>query len=108
MSIGSETDGGVRNVLVENLSMDGATSGLRIKSDVSRGGEVRNVRYRDVCLRNVRSPIELTTRYDRKATGDRVPTYRDIVFERVRSLTPGRVIVLSGSRCRASDRGATR
>jgi pectin methylesterase-like acyl-CoA thioesterase len=95
MSIGSETDGGVRNVLVENLSMVGATSGLRIKSDVSRGGEVRNVRYRDVCLRNVRTPIELTTRYDPKAFGNRIPTYRDIVFERVRSLTPGRVI-LSG------------
>jgi polygalacturonase len=34
MSIGSETNGGVRRVLVEDLSMDGTTSGLRIKSDV--------------------------------------------------------------------------
>jgi polygalacturonase len=93
MSIGSETDGGVRNVLVETLSMDGATSGLRIKSDASRGGEVRNVRYRDVCLRNIRSPIELNTRYDPKAGGGKIPFYRDIVFERVRSLTPGRVIL---------------
>jgi len=93
MSIGSETDGGVRNVLVENLSMDGATSGPRIKSDISRGGEVRDVRYRNVCLRNVRAPIELTTRYDPKATGSRIPVYRDIAFEGVRSLTPGRIIL---------------
>ncbi|MBL8525822.1 MAG: pectin lyase fold-containing protein [Betaproteobacteria bacterium] len=93
MSIGSETDGGVRNVLVDNLSMDGATSGLRIKSDVSRGGEVGDVRYRNVCLRNVRAPIELNTRYDPKATGNRIPLYRDIAFEGVRSLMPGRIII---------------
>jgi polygalacturonase len=40
MSIGSETNGGVRNVLVEDLDMDGTTSGLRIKSNDRRGGVV--------------------------------------------------------------------
>ena len=91
MSIGSETYGGVRNVLVEDLTMDGATSGLRIKSDVSRGGKVSNVRYRDVCLTNVRAPLDIDTRYDKKATGNKIPSYRDIVFERVHSITPGRI-----------------
>jgi len=91
MSIGSETDGGVRNVLVEDLTMDGATAGLRIKSDRSRGGEVRNIRYRNVCLRNVRAPLDIDTRYDPKASGDRIPVYREIAIERVHSLTPGRV-----------------
>jgi len=93
MSIGSETDGGVRHVLVEDLSMDGATSGLRIKSDVSRGGQVSDVRYRSVCLRNVRAPLDFDTRYDPKAVGYRVPVYSGITLENVHSLTPGRLIV---------------
>ena len=93
MSIGSETDGGVRHVLVEDLSMDGATSGLRIKSDVSRGGPVSDIRYRSVCLRNVRAPIDFDTRYDPKAVGYRVPVYSGITLENVHSLTPGRLIV---------------
>ncbi|MGK3810989.1 glycosyl hydrolase family 28 protein, partial [Enterococcus faecium] len=41
LSIGSETVGGVSDILVQNLTLDGTTSGLRIKSDVSRGGLVR-------------------------------------------------------------------
>src|SRR5204862_6611556 len=40
MSIGSETNGGVRNVSVCDLSLDGTDNGLRIKSDSSRGGLV--------------------------------------------------------------------
>lgn len=40
MSIGSQTHGGVFNVTVKNLSIDGADNGLRIKSDSSRGGIV--------------------------------------------------------------------
>ena len=38
MSIGSGTDGGVDHLLVDDLTIDGADNGLRIKSDPSRGG----------------------------------------------------------------------
>jgi polygalacturonase len=93
MSIGSETNGGVRRVLVDDLSMDGTTSGLRIKSDVSRGGLVDQVSYRDVCLRDVKAPIDISTRYNPKAEGTLVPVYTNITFDRARSVTPGRVIV---------------
>jgi polygalacturonase len=92
MSIGSETNGGVRKVLVEDLTMDGATSGLRIKSDISRGGIVDGVVYRNVCLRNVKAPIDFATRYNPKASGTLIPDYRNIVLDQVRSVTPGRVI----------------
>jgi polygalacturonase len=54
MSIGSETNGGVRNVSVCDLSLDGTDNGLRIKSDASRGGLVQGVYYTDVCIRNSR------------------------------------------------------
>ena len=80
LSIGSETAGGVSNILVRGLTLDGTISGLRIKSDVSRGGLVSNVRYQDVCLRNNRRPLDFDTRYDAKAEGNHVPIYRDIVL----------------------------
>ncbi|TFW27140.1 pectinesterase family protein [Massilia horti] len=92
MSIGSETNSGVRNVLVEDLSMDGTTSGLRIKSSDTRGGEVKDIVYRDVCLNNVKKPIEIDTHYEQQATpGNLVPQFSDVTFERVHSLTPGLV-----------------
>jgi polygalacturonase len=93
MSIGSETNGGVRRVLVEDLSMDGTTSGLRIKSDVSRGGVVDQVSYRNVCLRDVKTPIDIGTRYNAKAEGMLIPVYSNISFEHVHSITPGRVLM---------------
>jgi pectin methylesterase-like acyl-CoA thioesterase len=93
MSIGSETNAGVRRVLVDTLSMQGATSGLRIKSDVSRGGLVEQVVYRNVCLRDVKAPIDLDTNYTKGATGSLIPQYRGIVFERVHALTGGKVVL---------------
>jgi polygalacturonase len=93
MSIGSETNGGVRHVLVDDLSMDGTTSGLRIKSDVSRGGVVDQVNYRNVCLRDVKTPIDISTRYTKDAQGTQVPVFTNIDFDDVHSVSPGRVVV---------------
>lgn len=93
MSIGSETNGGLRHVLVDDLSMDGTTSGLRIKSDISRGGAVDGVRYHDVCMRDVAAPIDISASYNPRADGNLMPVYSNLVFDRVASVTPGRVIV---------------
>ena len=94
MSIGSETNGGVHNVLVDDLTMDGTTSGLRIKSNDMRGGRVDGIVYRDVCLRGIRSPIEITTHYEQPAQpGNLIPDYAGIRLERVRSTTPGRILL---------------
>ncbi|WP_081177130.1 glycoside hydrolase family 28 protein [Rhizobium rhizosphaerae] len=83
LSIGSETLAGVSDVLVRDVTIDGATSGLRIKSDVSRGGLVSNIRYENVCLRGNRRPIDFDTHYDEKAQGTAIPVYRDILLRAV-------------------------
>ncbi len=93
MSIGSETNGGVRNVLVEDLDMDGTTSGLRIKSNDTRGGEVRGVVYRNVCLRNVKTPISIGTHYEPQPPGTLIPSYSGVTMERVHSVTAGKVML---------------
>ena len=97
MSIGSETLGGVRDVLVSQLSMEGSTSGLRIKSDASRGGRVERIRYEKICLRDVRAPIDFSAFYSRKSQGQLIPIYQDIELETVTSVTPGRLILLGYS-----------
>jgi polygalacturonase len=88
ISIGSNTGGGVSHVLVRDLSIDGATNGIRIKSDPSRGGLVQHIRYENVCIRNVTNPIVLTPRYT-SFSGELVPQYRDITLRNVHILTPG-------------------
>ncbi|MGY8682090.1 glycosyl hydrolase family 28 protein [Bradyrhizobium sp. UFLA05-153] len=84
MSIGSEVSSGVSDVLVHGLTLDGTTSGLRIKSDVSRGGLVERVTYENVCLRGNRWPIYFDTRYDIQAHGNEIPVYRQIALRHVR------------------------
>jgi len=94
MSIGSETNGGVKNVLVDDLTLDGTTSGLRIKSNDTRGGVVDGIVYRDVCLRGTRTPVDIATHYEQAAQpGARIPDYAGIRMQHVHSTTPGRIVL---------------
>lgn len=81
LSIGSETNAGVSDIEVRDVALDGTTSGLRIKSDASRGGLVERVRYSNICLRGNARPIDFDTRYDPQARGDAIPVYRDIMLQ---------------------------
>jgi hypothetical protein len=90
MSIGSETYGGVRNVKVCDLSLDGTTNGLRIKSDSSRGGLVQGISYSDVCMRSVTNPLVFDPYYS-SSTGTRIPDYQNIVAKDVHVIGGGRV-----------------
>ncbi|HEX3878512.1 MAG TPA: glycosyl hydrolase family 28 protein [Bryobacteraceae bacterium] len=88
MSIGSETDGGSSAIRVTDLSIDGADNGIRIKSNASRGGLVRDVIYEDICIRNTKNPILMDSNYS--ATGlpagvpDKLPMFTDITLRNVR------------------------
>jgi polygalacturonase len=88
MSIGSETYGGVQNVKVCDLALDGTQNGLRIKSDSSRGGLVQGVTYTDVCMRKVNSPFVFDPFYS-GATGTQIPDFQDISLHNVHVLGGG-------------------
>lgn len=104
MSMGSETNTSDSDILVDGLTLDHTTSGIRIKSNVQRGGPVRNVTYRHLCMRDVAMPISISPFYNGQTTdgiedlgmkGDRIPDYKGIHLEDIRSLTPG-VIQVAG------------
>lgn len=93
MSIGSETNGGISAIRVSDLTIDGADNGIRIKSDRSRGGIVRDVAYENVCIRNVKNPIVLDPFYT-QALGSLVPVYEDILLRNVHDVSPGKTTLL--------------
>ena len=84
LSIGSETNAGVSNMLVTDLVMDGNDSsgggGLRIKSDASRGGHVDNIVYNGICMRNVKAPLVFDPFYS-SSKGKLYPNFTNIVVK---------------------------
>jgi polygalacturonase len=90
MSIGSEFTGGVSDINVYDLSIDGSlggyANGIRIKSDSSRGGLVNDVTYSDICVRDLETPILLTPRYTTD-TGNDIPQYTNIKIQNFHALS---------------------
>lgn len=102
MSIGSETYTGQSFLLVDGLTEDHTTSGIRIKSNVTRGGSVHDLTYRNICMREVKNPIAISPYYtnqttepfeDPKYKGDRIPDYKAITIQNVTSTTDGDVLI---------------
>ena len=102
MSIGSETNTGDSFLLVDGLTEDHTTSGIRIKSNATRGGLVENMTYRNICMRDVPIPIAISPYYNNQTVegfvdpgikGTRIPEYRSITLENITDLTPGDVLI---------------
>jgi polygalacturonase len=92
MSIGSETDGGASAIRVTDLSIDGADNGIRIKSNSSRGGLVRDIVYDDICIRDTKNPILMDTNYSFSGTNrDKIPDFKEITLHNVRVQGGGKV-----------------
>jgi polygalacturonase len=94
ISIGSETNAGVTNVLFVNNTVVGTDSsgivsssdnGIRIKSDSSRGGKVSRVGYVNTCLGGVRDPLVFDPSYS-SSTGSLIPNFTGIVVDGLKSV----------------------
>jgi polygalacturonase len=62
--IGSETVGGVRNVLVEDNMLTGSMYGIRIKTPRGRGGIVQDIVFRNNKMTDVETPIVFSGYYE--------------------------------------------
>ncbi len=64
ISIGSETIGGVKHVLVEDNDLRNAMYGIRIKTPRPRGGEVSDIVFRNNRMVNVATPFVFSDYYE--------------------------------------------
>lgn len=100
MSIGSETYGGVHDVSVYDLTIDADSrwtgspggdsadsNGIRVKSDESRGGLVKDITFRDVCIRDVSNALLVSTAYNPLFAGQSYPRFGALNFQNVHDVT---------------------
>jgi polygalacturonase len=59
IAIGSETSGGVANILVENITLSNMGIGLHVKTNIGRGGFIRNITISNVYMENVQKGIRV-------------------------------------------------
>jgi polygalacturonase len=90
LSVGSQTAGGVYNVLFENSTLNGYDSqgnlsvsdtGIQIKTDASSGGLTQRVTYASICMTSIKHLIIFNPYYS--SGGTSVPTQSDIVLNGV-------------------------
>ncbi|HEX9947014.1 MAG TPA: glycoside hydrolase family 28 protein [Allosphingosinicella sp.] len=62
--IGSETIGGIRNVVVEDNELRGAMYGIRIKTPRGRGGIVQDIVFRNNRMTDVETPMVFSSYYE--------------------------------------------
>lgn len=112
MSIGSDTTKGDSFLLVDGLTLDGTSSGIRIKSNPARGGAVHDLVYQNICMRNVQAPIAISPFYENKKVdgfvdpnipGDRIPDYKRITLRNVTDLTAGDVLIAGKDAAHATE-----
>jgi Glycosyl hydrolases family 28/Pectate lyase superfamily protein len=88
VTLGSETSGGIRNIVASNITCDETLEGARIKSRRGRGGVVENVRFENWTMRNVGTAIDVTNFYlmegevraGEEPVSVRTPLFRDIAM----------------------------
>jgi polygalacturonase len=86
VSIGSEISGGVRNVFIENDTMDSPhlDRALRIKTNSIRGGVVENVFMRNVAIGQVaEAVVKVDYFYEEGDAGNFTPVVRNIKVENI-------------------------
>ncbi len=85
--LGSETSGGIRNVVASNIVAQGTDRGIRIKSTRGRGGLLENIRFDNWVIEDTPNPaIEVTNYYTRapeEPVSVRTPIFRNIAISNV-------------------------
>jgi polygalacturonase len=85
--LGSETSGGIRNVVASNIVSVGTDRGIRIKSTRGRGGAIENIRFDNWVIEDsIYAAIQVTNYYTRtpeEPVSARTPIFRNIAISHV-------------------------
>lgn len=60
IAIGSETSGGIQNILAEHINLFNMGVGIHIKTNIGRGGIIRNITVSNVYMENARKGIKIS------------------------------------------------
>ena len=100
VAIGSETSGGIRNVVASNIVSNGTWYGIRIKSMRGRGNVVENLRFDNFAINAAEvNAVEITTLYNRQpaeAFSDRTPIFRNFAFSNLTITNAKQVASIQG------------
>ncbi|CAK9143175.1 unnamed protein product [Ilex paraguariensis] len=98
IAVGSETSGGVENVLVENINLYNTGIGIHLKTNMGRGGVINNITLSDVYMENVRKGIKIAgdvgDHPDGKFNPNALPVVKDVTIKNVwgeKVLQPGSI-----------------
>lgn len=100
VGIGSEMSGGITNVTIEDLHVWDSAAGVRIKTDIGRGGYISNVSIKNIFMERVKVPIRFSRGsndhpddgWDPKA----LPTVKGIYISDIYSVNSTKAPVLEG------------
>jgi len=98
--IGSETSGGIRDVVASNIIARGTDRGIRIKSMLGRGGVIENMRFDNFVIEDATAAaIEITSLYhtdhDVVVAGP-TPLFRNLAFSNLTIVNAGQVASIEG------------
>lgn len=102
IAVGSETSGGVVNVLAEHINLYNMGVGIHIKTNSGRGGLIKNITVSDVYIENAKKGIKIAgdvgghpdDRFDPKA----LPVVKGITIKNVRGLNVQQAGLIQGLR----------
>uniref|UniRef100_A0A803PNY2 Polygalacturonase n=1 Tax=Cannabis sativa TaxID=3483 RepID=A0A803PNY2_CANSA len=60
IAVGSETSGGVENVYAEHINLFNMGVGIHVKTNIGRGGIIRNLTFSNVYMENARKGIKIS------------------------------------------------
>ncbi|KAF9610404.1 hypothetical protein IFM89_022315 [Coptis chinensis] len=100
VGIGSEMSGGIFDVVIENLHIINSAAGVRIKTDIGRGGYITNITISNVTLDRVKIPIRFSRgsndHPDEGWNPKALPSVKGIYIRNVISINTGKAPVLEG------------
>lgn len=70
---GSETSGGIRNVVAYDLEAVGTRAGVNIKSALTRGGVVENIYIANLRMNNLREPLRVNLNWNPSYSYSKLP-----------------------------------
>ena len=101
ITVGSETSGGIRNILVENCDFQKSLIGIWIKTSHERGNVIENIEYHNIRMGHLRDhAVCITMGYyvdgNKEGPKPNMPTIRNISIEGVQCEGAATAVLLEG------------